>query len=232
MTPARSQTPSAKRRRAVLEAYRARGKRNANLWLIYSVKTDRDWLLQSDRELVHWIIFLETDRRVATFDLAPEPMLSHDASEARATEPDALVQTVDGHIEFHEVKAGRLIDESARPQLLAQSSGAQTLGVAYKFFCDIDLAPHCKTAVRWLKPIAYAATIRDQAHASCRDALLAIASSDRKGTVRSVLHALPHFDPSVVLGLLARLAIRGPLQLDLTRRSFGYTTSWEWCDDN
>ena len=232
MLPNLSQTPSAKRRRAVIAAYRARGKKNANLWLVYSVKTDRDWLLLSDRELVHWVIFLETNRQVTTFDLAPEFILSHDAIEARATELDALVQKADGHIEYHEVKAGHRIDESARPQLLAQSAAAQTSGAKYKLFCDTELAPHCQTAVHWLKAIGQAATLRDQTHEPCRDAILAVTKSNHKGTVRSVLTALPQFDPSVVLGLLVRLAIRGPLQLDLTRRSFGYTTTWEWCDDN
>jgi hypothetical protein len=229
MTRAQSRTPSAKRRRAVLSAYRARQKRNANLWLVYSVKTDRDWLLQSDRELVHWIVFLETDPRVATFDLAPEPILSYDASETRATEPDALVQTVDGHTELHEVKAGRVIEDSARSQLLAQSAGAQARGAAYRVFCDTQLAPHRKTAVRWLKAIAYAAPLRDQTHASCRDALLAHLRGSRQGSVRSVLGALPQFDAPLVLGLLVRQVIHGHLQLDLNRRSFGYATCWAWC---
>jgi len=230
MMTTQSRTLSAKRKRAVLEAYRARGKRNSNLWLIYSVKTDRDWLLQSDRELVHWVIFLESDPQVVSFDLAPGSIISYDATEARATELDAIVQKRDAKIEYHEVKAGLLIDESAKQQLLAQSSAAQAYGASYKIFCDTDLAPHCKTAVRWLKAIAYAATLRDQTQASCRDALLAVASSDRRGTVRSLLTTLSNIDATIVIGMLVRLSINGPLQLDLTRRSFGYTTYWEWCD--
>jgi hypothetical protein len=44
-----SSLPAARERPA---AYRSRGRMNRNLWLVYSQKTNRDWILRSDRHLV------------------------------------------------------------------------------------------------------------------------------------------------------------------------------------
>ena len=62
-------TPSlpSRQRARVLETYRSRGHRNSNLWLVYSVKRDDDLLLHSDRGLVHWLAFLETDPSIVGF---------------------------------------------------------------------------------------------------------------------------------------------------------------------
>lgn len=64
-------------------------------------------ILPSDRQLIHWLYYLETNHEVTSFDLAPEPILSKDDNETRATELDAIVTKRDGTIEWHEVKAGK-----------------------------------------------------------------------------------------------------------------------------
>src|SRR5574342_340365 len=68
-------------RKTVMEAYRSRGKGISNLWLVYSAKTNSDWILPSDRQLIHWLYFLEANPDVRTFDLAPEPILSESREE-------------------------------------------------------------------------------------------------------------------------------------------------------
>lgn len=67
-------------RQSVIGAYRARGRGNSNLWLVYSPKTDTDWLIPSDRQLVHWLYFLESNPEVRSFNLAPDPIISHDCA--------------------------------------------------------------------------------------------------------------------------------------------------------
>jgi hypothetical protein len=66
------QTLPSRQRARVLEAYRGRGHRNSNLWLVYSVKQDQDLLLHSDRSLVHWLTFLEGDPDVTGFAPIPD----------------------------------------------------------------------------------------------------------------------------------------------------------------
>ena len=158
-------SPRATLRRSIPDAYRTRGHRVNNLWLVYSVKTDRDWLLPSDRQFVHWLTFLETNPEVVTFDLAPEPVLSHDDKECRATELDAIAVFRDQHVEWHEVKAGTVRQDADRSQFLAQEAAAHDAGAIYRIFNDQDLRPNSKLAVRWLKAIGYAAAM-DQENGS------------------------------------------------------------------
>ena len=149
-------SPRSTLRRSIPDAYRARGHRVNNLWLVYSPKTDRDWLLTTDRQLVHWLVFLESNREVLSFDLAPEPVMSHDAKEPRATELDAIAIFRDRHLEWHEVIAGTTLRETDPPQFQAQVTAARNAGASYRIFNDEDLSPNARLAIRWLKAIGFA----------------------------------------------------------------------------
>jgi len=219
-------SPRSTLRRSIPDAYRARGHRINNLWLVYSAKTDRDWLLPSDRQLVHWLAFLEGNPQVLTFDLAPEPVLSHDDSEQRATELDAIAVYRDRHVEWHEVKAGTIRQERDRSQFLAQAAAASEARATYRIFNDEDLRPKALLAIRWLKAIGFAAAIRGQEYGPCRSALAAYVHDRKGGHVRSILSDLKNHDPAVVLGMLVRLSVSGTIHLDLEERSFGLGTRW------
>ncbi|HYD80316.1 MAG TPA: hypothetical protein VEC06_10945 [Paucimonas sp.] len=158
---AKSASPRSKQRLHIFDSYRGRGHRNNNLFLVYSIKTNRDWILPSDRQFVHWIHFLETNHQVKTFDLAPELVVSTDDKEVRGTELDAEVVLRDGTKEWHEVKSAESEIETARSQLLAQAAASSKEGVKYRVYTDRDLRPHVATSIRWLRAIAFAATLRD-----------------------------------------------------------------------
>lgn len=222
------QSPRSTLRRSIRDAYRARGRGNSNLWLVYSVKTNRDWLLPSDRQLVHWLYYLESNPEVASFDLAPEPIISIDDKESRGTELDAIVVYNDGHKEWHEVKAGDRSNPTHRSQLLAEAAAAHKEGVKFSVFSDQELRPIARTAIRWIKPLSYAAVLRGQQHTPCRVGLATYLSGNQTGTVETVLKELPHFDQAVVLGMMVRLAVKdNVLHFDLSRRSFGLQTAWK-----
>lgn len=221
-----SQSPRAKARHSIPEAYRARGRGINNLWLVYSVKTDRDWILPSDRQLIHWLYFLESDPLVVSFDLAPEPVLSHDDKEQRATELDAIVVFRDRHVEWHEVKEGKTLKAGDRSQFLAQEAAAREAGAQYRIINDTELRPNARVAMRWMKALGFAAAIRDQEQNSCRIALVSCLNSLKSGYIRAIISELGGFDQAVVLGMCVRLAISGVIQLDLTERTFGLATKW------
>lgn len=212
----------------VMDAYRARGHRNNNLWLIYSPKMNADWLLPSDRQLVHWIHFLEINPEVKSFDLHPENIISHDEKEARGTQLDAIVELTNGKTEWHEVKSTEKELVEARPQLLAQSSAAAKQGVSYRVFSDNELKPHVQSACRWLKAIAFAAAIRDQHQTPTLIALISRLRDQSDGTVGELLSDLIDYDESVVMGLLVRYALQSHISLDLTKKPFGRSTRWTW----
>jgi hypothetical protein len=228
MTKRHSESPPARQRRSLQAAYRQRGKRNNNLWLIYSVKTDRDWLLSSDRQLIHWLYYLEINPCIKTFDLSPQPIISTDANETKDSAFDAMAEYTDGHIEWHTVKAGESHDASSISQSQSQAAKAPERGVQYVVFDDSHLRPHVKLAMRWLKPLAFAAVLRGQEKIPCRQAVISACSAQAKGTIGQLLADLCAYDEAIVLGMLVRLTIEAHLALDLDRESFGLTTEWRW----
>ena len=216
-------------RKSVLGAYRARGKSINNLWLVYSVKTDSDWILPSDRQLIHWLYFLEANPEVSWFDLAPEPVLSHDGKEQRATELDAIVTLRDGQTEWHEVKSGHSKrDPLHESQMLAQANAASAKHIVYKRFNDTDLKPKVQVALRWNRAISYAAAIRGEAHHPSQTAIVLAMKDLHQGTIQQLLAKLDDQDPMIVLGILVRLSINGIVRLDLEKTFFGLQTSWTY----
>lgn len=105
-------SPKSSLRKSIRDINRSRGHGNNNLWYFYSPKTDKDWVLPSDVQFVHWLYFLEANPAVMNFDLAPGVTVSSDDEEPRGTELDAIVVFRDGHIEWHEVKAGEVLLDS------------------------------------------------------------------------------------------------------------------------
>lgn len=229
-TPKRSLKSSL--RKSLHEVYRGRGHLNHNLWLVYSVKTDTDWVLPSDRQFVHWLYFLEANPDIRDFNLAPEPILSHDKEETRATELDATANRYDGGIEWHEVKAGKSKrTPSHESQLVAQLNAATNEHATYRRFDDSDLKPIVKVALRWHKAIGFAAAIRGQDHASCRTALVMALRDMKHGQIHQILDRLVGHDPSVVLGVLVRMTIiNNVVSLDLEKTTFGLQTTWVYHD--
>jgi hypothetical protein len=218
-------------RKSVIGTHRARGKGLSNLWLVYSIKTNNDWILPSDRQLIHWIYFLEINPKVATFDLAPDPILSADENETRATELDAYVEYKDGSSEWHEVKANaKRNDPSHLSQKQAQINASLKTRVNYKRFNDDELKPKVKIALRWLTAISFAAQIRDQEHLACRTSLVMTFKKLESGNVKTILDELEVFEKVIVLGMLVRLAIEGVISLNLNNKTFGLLTPWQYCE--
>ncbi|OIQ98566.1 hypothetical protein GALL_193910 [mine drainage metagenome] len=216
-------------RNATLAKYRSRGKNVSNLWLVYSPKTDSDWILPSDRQLIHWLYYLEANSEVQSFNVQPEPILSQDDDEVRATELDAIVYYRNGQQEWHEVKAGTDRDEpSHHSQKTAQTIAACKARVSYRRFNDLDLKPVMKIAMRWFKAIGYAAAIRGEQHTRCNNELVMLFKELKSGNISNILNKMDEYDSAIVIGLVIRMAIKGLIRIDLSKTTFGLLTPWEF----
>lgn len=219
-------TPQSNQRTNIKKAYNARGRGKGNLWLVYSVKTKLSWILPSDRQLIHWLC-LESDPEVKSFDLTPKQIISHDGTETRATELDAIVIFKSRQVQWHEVKAGTNKKEpSNQSQFNAQAAAASKEHVEFKIINDTYLKPKTKVALRWLKPLGYADVIKNHQYISCHTALEHTLKKLLNGNIQQLLVALEDFDSSIVLGVLVRLAIAGIVELNLEKSSFGLQTRW------
>lgn len=221
-------TLKSQQRTNIKKAYSARGKGEGNLWLVYSVKTNSNWILPSDRQLIHWLC-LESDPQVKSFDLAPQQIISHDGNETRATELDAIVFFKDGRIQWHEVKAGTDKKEpSNQSQFNAQAAAAAKEHVEYKIINDTYLKPREKVALRWLKPLGYADVIKKSQHTACHLALINFLQKQLKGNIKLLIESIDDFDSSTVLGVFVRLVIAGVVELNLEKSTFGLKTAWQY----
>jgi hypothetical protein len=211
-------SPKSQQRLRVFEAYRGRGKRTNDLWLVYSAKTNRDLILSSNRHLVHWLVFLETQSLVRTFDFSSKQDRVDDCSEI-------TVVLADGSKERHLVRAG-----DTRQSDSGQADGNQSQQEGLKVFTDAELVPHVQLAMRWLKALAFSATMRDRDYLPVRLALIPMLRATQRGNIGTVIATLPAFEEPLVFGMLVRLSIEGHLLLDLSRYGFCSATSWIWQD--
>jgi hypothetical protein len=210
----------------VKEAYRTRGHRTNNLWLVYSLKADRDCLIASDLELIHWICFLEMERSVETFSLSPDPLLLPDEHAIRSLPYTALATYKDGHRELHEVRqCARLQHDITQLTNIAQAS-FHSPATQFRVFDEDLLRESAPVAIRWLTALGYAAAIRGGDHHPEMAVLANLIHRTRQGTVKDILDALLNYDSATVLGALVRLAVRGSIFLDLSKRGLGYQTRW------
>lgn len=217
-------TLSSKQRANVLRAYRYRGRRDQQLYLAYSVKTDRDWILPSNYRFLHWLLYLETDPDIITFELRDDSLTNKDdvsdwgRIHAWAT---TRAHCIVGHQILSDEQAKAVKSESS--VLALREDGREVRPIL-----ESELRKKASLAMRYAKIVCYAATLRGQRLDSPTVLMSGIARSKRDGSVREILESMPDVDGAVVKGLIARLAILGWLGLDLSRQGFTLETRWQW----
>lgn len=209
------QTLPSRQRARVLDAYRGRGHRNSNLWLVYSVKQDKDLLLHSDRSLVHWLTFLETDPSVVGFRPPTEEM----SVELKVGAAAAMVLERKNHqLEVHIVAA-------TDPNVSSVETG---VGMATVRVVTIDeLQTRSRLALRWLKAIAYAGLFRYHDMTPVMNQLAAALTQRRSGTLDDLASDLFGHDRAAVYGAAVKAAIHGHVELDLTSHGLCGATTWK-----
>ena len=206
--------PSQQRAR-VLETYRGRGHRNSNLWLVYSVKQNLDLLLHSDRSLVHWLAFLETDPSVVGFRPITEELSAQlKVGPAAAT----VVERRDRQLEIHLITEGQH----------ATSTIETGIGLAtVRSITADELEAHSKIALRWLKAIGYAGLFRFRDMTPLRNQLAPCVMRRVRGTVDELFDELRGFDRAALYAALVTAAIQGVVELDLTTHGLCGASRWK-----
>lgn len=225
-TGSRALGPKSRARQSLLKRYRSRGHRNSNLWLVFSVKTARDWIVDSDVRLIYWLLHLESNPDVQSFDLEPE--ITHSSSRgAPRSRIDAQVLYKDGHVEWHRISDITASVQSSQADQLADAL-ARECNRPLRLISRSELSHRNLEAMHWLTALAYAAVLRNETNQPPVNALAALLHQNPAGgTVKEILEALTHHDQAILLGIIIRLAIAGTIHLDLTKKPFGYLTEWQ-----
>lgn len=215
-------TLSSQQRANVLQAYRYRGRRDRQLYLAYSVKTDRDCILSSNYRFLHWLLYLEADRNVTAFELCDE-VSAIKALEKKGEGVDAWVTTRDRHIIGHRIVADeRMTVGRSEPSDHAGLEGAT------RIIPQSELRSKSGLAMRYAKIVCFASALRDQRLESQTLLTTDVARSMNNGTVGQLLGEVRSVDDSIAKGLIARLALTGWMSLDVSLRGYTEDTQWQW----
>lgn len=213
-------TLKSQQRQHVLAKYRGRGHRNNQLWLLYSYKTRRDWIINSDHELVYWLSYLETHCEVKSFDLAPQTL----PFEAHKALKFFKVELQNGTMQWH-------IIYSCSPDLTSSTEQSIPEHEAV-IVCDHEtIRLKAALAVRWLKPIAFVAAIRDQSLTPIHLALIDVVKEIKSGTILDMIKMMQGFDLPSVYGLIVRFCILGYIEIDLSVRPFSFWSEWRYINE-
>lgn len=207
MKPSVSAKSSA--RELVHKAYRARGHGLNNLWLVYSPKTDRDWLLNSDLQYIYWLRFLESNSAVGCFEIL----------ERQTATPDFLVHYRDGSSEVHFVKSSNI---DAPELYLVDGNYLPCKSFDYERVEAVAIE-----ALRWAKPLGFAASIRGEEYISLMNAVALYFHRVRIGTVGDVVSHLGEYDRTEVVGVIVRQHAKGLIKISLGSHPFSLNTVWE-----
>ncbi|WP_177207799.1 hypothetical protein [Massilia yuzhufengensis] len=178
-------------------------------------------MLHSDRELVYWLSYLETNPAVAWFSFDDENSAGGD--EARQIT-----------VNFTGARASVLLRN--RPSV---TSPEELVGPTSEFTPTADvvlpgmselssdqLKQRVPSAMRWLKAISFAAAIRDMELTNESAALVSALRARGAGVLADIEADLAAFDPPTVYGLVVRMSIAGSLTLDLSHHPFCEATKW------
>jgi hypothetical protein len=81
-------------------------------------------------------------------------------------------------------------------------------------------------AMRLLSALSFCAGVRGQELAPIENKLILVERQLINGTIRQLLEALRGVEESLVAGVIVRHMIRGLIDVDLSRDSFGRHTRW------
>jgi hypothetical protein len=182
---------------------------------VYSVKRDEDLLLHSDRSLVHWLAFLETDPSVIGFrPITDELSALLKVGPAAAT----ILERRGRQLEVHLLAAGQ-------PAMTTVETGVGPATV--RAITADELQAHAQIALRWLKAIGYAGLFRFRDMTPVRNQLVPCMMRRVSGRVDDLFKDLPGFDRAALYAALVTAAIQGNVELDLTTHGLCGASRWK-----
>lgn len=212
---------------ALIAQMRNRGSVRSSIWHVYSLKANNDLILESHREVAHWLIYLEFDPSIVAFWKPQGEEFNADQRGGRKVKLDAIATNVEGLIEWHEVKPGYIDDLEAHEQLKVQKELAQAAGALYRLFDESTRDARHYQVMPLLRLASFVALTRWSVDINATEALLfQTVGLNRTGTIGSLAQILPNLDMTELVGGLSRLAIKGQVELTIDAFTPNLQTTW------
>ena len=212
------------RKKTKTQCFTKRGSYFGNIWWVHSYKNQKDFTVHSDRELAHWILFLEFNQNVNRFDLDPPIRVSPGTGEK--LQYSAEVQYKDGALEWRKVRTSWEGD-SAQELLRQYQLLAEEHRVAFSAWSDVDFIPQ-KYKIMPLLRVAACLSVGKRYRPPVglrQDAILHIREKSL-GTYKEFLTALSEYDVSYVHHEFAKFYADGIIDVEISTSFFAEDTRW------
>lgn len=186
-----------------------------NIWLIYSSRMDRQWVLRSDLQYLHFLS-IEFDTDVLKFDLAPAIGAQDEESET-APAFDAIVSFRDGHKEYRRMRVppvdadGHGLPEDQGPFERA----AAAAGGTYRLIRPDMLESKRVRIQNTLRMLRFIAAARRNSLVSVRNRIMTCLQRAPALTLQGIIDQLHDAPAAEVLAAAFQLVERGRIELDI-----------------
>lgn len=208
----------------LLKSHGERKNSRNHIWLTYSFKKGCDITLVSNNECIYWASGIEANLDIKDFFFGKEVVLQYPWEETARKREVILVETPSGTTEFHQLVHG--MRGEVREVVRVFENGAVISEVPITFFDTKEIASATKSAGHWLKILSFATQIRNELCLSETDWLNLFLRTNRTGDVHKILVSSTAYDQMKILGVFARAALSGVVELDFMSTTFGRKTSW------
>ncbi|WP_434707133.1 hypothetical protein J3P75_14185 [Pseudomonas sp. R1-1] len=198
-----------------------RGKHFGNLWAVYSFRAKDVLLLSTDRQLAHWLLYLEFSSSIASFSFKsgtkefsekPNYILNYHAE----------VLPVEGCNELHYLQAEGNTESCAEKILVARKYKYN-----YREFNDEDWLPRRDKILPLLKVASYLAGSRSlYIPPTLLEKALHYILTLRSGTLRGFLSALADYEKNLILVVFSRAYSERLISVDFEFSFFSQDTHW------
>lgn len=213
-----------KLRGRLMSSHGARRNTKNNIWLVYSFKTQGDITLASTNECIYWASRLETNPDIKSFRFGCELKAKYPWEETFKKRDFILVETAAGTYEFHHLITGAT--DETRTDVTTISDQGELEMMQVTLFNTKDIGQLANYSRRWLQLMSFSNQIRNEACDVESDLVNLAVRSRNSGTVGALLDYLATHDAMKVLGVFAREAILGNIELEFADAGFGRNTFW------
>ena len=208
----------------LMASHGARKNTRNNIWINYSHKVTKDITLASNNECLYWGAALEANPFVRSFKFGCELKAKYPWEGQFRRRDFILVEKTDNSLELHQLAANSCPSGLVEALILYEQNTIELETVQVISAKDVRmLAP---MAMCWFQLFTFLNQIRNEVFAAQTDMVNLHIRSRVAGTVGALLDDLDHQDPMIVLGVFAREAVTGTLNIEFNDACFGKCTRW------
>lgn len=201
-----------------------RGQVFGSAWSVFSYKTNSHYRLTSDVELAHWLLFLEFDQRVRTFDLYPPPRLILNPR-PHQLQLNAEVALRDGGLEWHKVATLDILERNTSIDALREFSKKN--GVQFRIFTAEQIIPLKYKIMQLLRISACLSAAKNIVLPfNLEDEVRQYAVLRGTGCLGDILKNFKSHDSSAVCYLFSKMYADAFISVELSPHFFGIETKW------